>query len=222
MDQTRWEDQLAGVVGIGFVVLALASTFVTGSPPAQDAAPAEIRDYMVDKRGGLQASAILTGISAPLVLFFFAHLRQKLARAGDESALPVTGVVSFAVTIAMVFAGTAVSASMVVTDGFAAGAGDDLIQFAWNVGTMAFAVGGCAIALGLGAFAASILRTRALPSWLGWMAAVIAILNLLGVLGVTSLTLSLFGFVGFITMALWIVIISVMLLRGRTAASLAA
>ena len=66
---------------------------------------------------------------------------------------------------------------------------------------------GLGVALFLLATGVVVIRTAALPVWLGWLAVV---------LGVASLVIS---FVGFIGIGLWILIVSVMiLLRSRSTA----
>ena len=75
---------------------------------------------------------------------------------------------------------------------------------------------GVGIAVFAGATSAVIIRTGVLPKALGWFGALVALLGIVGTAGVASTRDVFFviGFAGFLGFALWVLIASVMMLRG--------
>jgi hypothetical protein len=196
---------LVALSGVAFLLVIVASFIVIGDePPDADNPAQEIVDYYVDNKDELQIGAFLGGpVAGALLIFFFGYVRKVLTQAErGTGTLPLLALIGAAIV--------AVGASIDGMLTFAmAEAADDIepesvrtIQAIWDSDFLPFALGFTVLWLPLGI---SIVRTGALPKWLGWVAVAF---------GVVSFT-PIF-FIGFFGGAIWIVIVSIMLsLRAR-------
>jgi hypothetical protein len=200
------KESIAPLTGVAFVVLAIISVAVMGGePPGADDPPREIVQHYIDNKDAIIVSGLIGVLATALLIFFAAHLRKVLSAAeGQGGSLP-----------AVVLVGASILAVGLTIDGTitiaAAEAADDVDPIAVQALQALFDNDWLPMALGLGLFffssGLSIVRTGALPKWLGWIAIVF------GVLAITPVF-----FVGFLGGALWILIVSVMLaLRARPA-----
>jgi hypothetical protein len=199
-------DWWAPLTGVAFVVVLIVGFIVGGEPPDVDEPVAEIVDFYREDDDTIMVGAALQGVAVVLFVFFGGILRKALSAAepdGDHSVLPT---VAFAGTVVL-----AVGAAIDGTISFAlAETADDIDPAAvqallalWENDFLPMAVG---LALLLVASGLSIVRTGALPKWLGWIAI------LLGLVAITPA-----GFVAFMGGALWVLIVSVMLTLRRRA-----
>jgi len=178
---------------------------VGGEPPGADNPPQEIVDHYVDNKGSVEAGAFLATLAGVFLIFFANHLRRVLDAARD-TALSAT-VLAGAAVMAV---GGAIDAtiSLALTK-----AADDIeptsvqaLQALWDNDFMPVALGAAVFLISAGV---SILRTEALPKWLGWVAL------LLGVIGATPI-----GFAAFLGGGIWILVVSVLMaVRERAGAS---
>jgi hypothetical protein len=197
---------LAALTGVAFVVVVVAGFIVVGDePPDADSAAEEIVAFYDDNKSEVQVGAFLGGpLAGALLIFFFGYLRKVLTEAETGTGtLPLLALIGAVIV--------AVGAAIDNTLAFAmAEAADDIepesvktIQAIWDSDFLPFALGFIVLWLSVGI---SILRTGALPKWLGWVAIVF------GVVGPTPIF-----FVGFIGGGIWIIIVSVMLaMRARS------
>jgi hypothetical protein len=197
---------LVALAGVAFVLVVVASFIVIGdeAPDAENPAQ-EIADYYQDNKSELQVGAFLGGpLAGALLIFFFGYVRKVLTQAETGTGtLPWLAVIGAAIV--------AVAAAIDSTLTFAmAEAADDIepeslrtIQAIWDSDFLPFALGFIVLWLSVGI---SILRSGALPKWLGWVAIVF------GIISPTPIF-----FVGFLGGAIWIVIVSIMLsMRARS------
>jgi hypothetical protein len=192
------------LTGVAFVAVAILSLVVGGEPPEASEPVREVVDHYVDNKDSIELGAALATLAGLLLIFFAANLRKVLHEADDsDSILP-----------AVVLAGASVMAVGVAIDAmisFAlAEAADDIrptavqaLQALWDNDFFPIALGTTAFMLAAGL---SIVLHGGLPKWLGWIAV------LFGVVGLTPV-----GFIGFLGGALWILVVSVLLARRRTA-----
>jgi hypothetical protein len=192
------------LTGVAFVAVAILSFVVGGEPPEASEPVREVVDHYVDNKDSIEIGAGLATLAGLLVIFFAAYLAKVLREADDSgSFLP-----------AVVLAGAAVMAVGVAIDAmisFAlAEAAEDVeptavqaLQALWDNDFFPIALGNAAFLLATGL---SVVLHGGLPKWLGWIAVAF------GVIGVTPI-----GFVAFLGGALWIVVVSVLLARRRTA-----
>ena len=198
------------LTGIGFILFVLAGFLIVGDePPGADESAQEIVDYYVDNKSEVQIGAFLGGaVAGTLLIFFFGHVAKLLRSAGGDM-LP--GLVVIGAAIVSVGAAIDGMISFVLAE-----SADDIepasvqtLQALWDNDFMPFALGFQVLWLALGI---SILRLGVLPKWLGWIAL------LFGVLSLTPI-----GFVAFLGGALWILVVSIMLLlRARNGSEPAA
>ena len=193
-------DWLAPLTGLAFVVFLILSFIVGGEPPDANEPVQEIVEHYVDNDTSIMVSTLLGGIAAVALVFFGNHLRNLMRESATSATILVgTGIV-------------AVGAGVDMTISFAlAEAAEDIdptavqaLQALWDNDFMPLIIGTVIFLISVGL---SILKTGALPRWMGWVALA------LGLIGMTPI-----GFVAAMGTALWIVIASVMLaLRARKA-----
>jgi hypothetical protein len=198
-------ERLTPLTGVAFVLLAIVALVIAGEPPEASSAAREIVDHYVDNKDSIVAGSLIAGLALIALIFFAGHLRKVLDAADkDASALPslvLAGASVMAVGIALdstILLGLAESAEDIDPSAVQA------LQALWDNDFIPIAVGTVVFLLSAGI---SVVRTGALPRWLGWIAIVLAII------GVTPA-----GFVAFLGGGLWILVVSVLLsMRARSA-----
>jgi len=193
--------RLAPLTGIVFVVLLIVSFAIGGSTPGVHASGLKVISFYKKHHDGQMLSAFLGALAAAFFLFFAATLRSYFRRTeGARELAPLL----FGGAVLLAAGGTvfssisfALSDTHKKIDPSAAQALNVLSNdFFWPliIGTAVFMIGN----------AVAIIRSRALPIWLGWIAVVIAVVS------VTPI-----GFIGFLATMAWTLIVSVLLyMRG--------
>jgi hypothetical protein len=203
----RW---LVPLTGLAFVVIAIISAIVGGEPKDADHPAREISQWYIDNKDSVEIGAFIGLVAITLLVFFGAYLRRVLrAAAGGEEML---SLVSF-IGIVLVAGGFALDSTIMFA---LAERADDIdpigvqsLQALWDNDFLPILLG---IILFLWATGISVLRSGALPKWLGW------IMILLGIVAVTPI-----GFVAFIGSGVLILVLSILLaLRERSAPGAAA
>jgi hypothetical protein len=201
---------LVPLTGVAFVVVAIISFIVAGEPKDAGHPANEIVDWYVDNKDQVEIGAFIGVAATVLLVFFGAYLRNVLrAAAGGEDML---SLVSF-IGLVLVALGFAIDTTILIA---LAERADDIdpiavqsLQALWDNDFVPIALG---VLLFLWATGISVVRTGALPKWIGW------IMILFGVVALTPA-----GFVSFIASAVLILVISILLsLRARSAALAAA
>jgi len=194
---------LVPLTGVGFVALLIIGFAVGGEPPDADSPAQEIADHYVDSKDEVVAGSLLVGIAAVLLVFFAGYLRKVLSAAeGPGGMLPALSLVGAAI----IATGGAIDATISLSLAEAAEdvepAAVQALQALWDNDFLPIALGIIVFLLSTGI---AIVRSRALPRWLGWFAIALAVLALTPV-----------GFAAFFGMGIWILIASVLLsLRAR-------
>jgi hypothetical protein len=196
---------LVPLTGAGFVVVAIISFIVGGEPKDATHPAAEIVNWYLDHKDSVEISAFIGMAATVLLVFFGAYLRDVLrAAAGGADMLSLVSFIGI-VVIAVGFAfDTTIQLAI-------AERVDDIdpiavqsLQALWDNDFVPIALG---ILLFLWATGISVIRTGALPKWMGW------IMLLLGVIALTPI-----GFASFVGTALLILVISILLsVRARSA-----
>jgi hypothetical protein len=204
---TRSREWLVPLTGVGFVLLGIVSFIVGGEPKSADEPVGEIVDYYVDNKDSIQVAAFI-GVAAILLLVFFgAYLRRVLRAAAPEGE--ILSLVSF-LGLVVVAVGFAIDTTILIALSEAA---DDIdpvaaqsLQALWDNDFVPLVLG---VLMFLWATGLAVIRTGALPKWLGWVMVV------LGVLGLTPI-----GFVAAIGAAILVLVLSILLsVRARSAPS---
>ena len=202
---TRSREWLVPLTGVGFVLLGVVSFIVGGEPKSADEPVREIVDYYVDNKDSIQVAAFI-GVAATLLLVFFgAYLRGVLRAAAPEGE--ILSLVSF-LGLVVVAVGFAIDTTILIALSEAA---DDIdpvavqsLQALWDNDFVPLVLG---VLMFLWATGLAVIRTGALPKWLGWVMVV------LGVVALTPI-----GFVAAIGAAILVLVLSILLsVRARSA-----
>jgi hypothetical protein len=201
----RSKEWLVPLTGVAFVLVGIVGFLIGGEPKSADEPVNEVVDFYLDNKDSVQIGAIF-GVAAGVILIFFgAYLRKVLHAAAGEGEM--LSLVSFT-GLVLVALGFAIDGSIAFS---LAEAADDIdpiavqsLQALWDNDFLPIMLGVLAF---LWATGISVIRSGALPKWLGW------VMILLGILGVTPI-----GFVSFLGAAILVLVIGVLLsLRARSA-----
>lgn len=199
-DSKEWLVPL--ITGLGFAVILIISFIVSGQPKDADHSPAEIANWYSDHKDSAEIGSFIGIIAGALLICFGAYLRKVFEPAGPVlSTLPL-----IAVTIVAI--GAAVDGMLIFA---AAEAVDDIpatsiqtIQAIWDNDFLPFLLGVLLFNWSVGL---AVLRSDALPKWLGWWGIFFGVVSLAGPI----------GFFGAPGAALWIIIASIVLsMRARS------
>ena len=208
--------KMAGLAGIGFVVLILASFVMYGSPPSATATADELAKYVADTDtyllGGLMG-VLAAVLMIPWVAGFVIPFAESDRARGEGFALVIagTGLVSCAaIGIALALLAT-LGLRLEELDGAA-------VRALWDTSNGAYAFSILLLLPGAGATAVAVLKHGLMPRWFGYLSAVTAVLSLSALPGFVATgdaaMVLLFGFVG---MLVWVLASSVLMLRGGAA-----
>ena len=196
---------LAPLTGALFFLLLIVSFLVMGEPKDAEDPVEDIVGFYVDNKDEVQIGAFIGVLAGLLLMSFGAYLRSFLRAATGEDSITPT----------LAFAGTVIVAIAIAIDGTISFAlaesadnidpsGVQALQALWDNDFVPFILGATAYLLGTGL---AILRSGALPRWLGWVM-VIALIA-----GFTPI-----GWAAAIVAGLSVLVISVMLTMGARGA----
>ena len=214
-EQARRWDQIAGIAGVVFIALIVAS-FFTPETPSADTAAEVIAAQLVEDQSGHRVSLLLGLLGDIAFLVFLAGLWSRLRRYEGTGGL-FSGL--------FVVAGTVFAATIAVSEGLylalvqgADTAGDDLAVLRTLV-VLDNWVGAATVPAGAAMFLGvtmAVLTTRALPVWVGWLAGVTGLLLVVSLGAVFDTSeegvLGFAGFGGFLLFLIWVLATSVVLL----------
>lgn len=204
----RW-GRFVPLTGIVFVALLVATNVLVGSAPESSDSAAKVIAFYQSHQSKVEVSSFLTGLSLFFGLFFYASLRDYLGRVRGSERLAATafgGAVLFAVG-----GGLAAGLQFALADvpsKLSPAAAQTLNVLENDLSVFALTAG---IAVLLMAAGIAIVRTRALPVWLGWIAIVFAVVALTPV-----------GFFAFFAAGIWTLIASVLIYTRQDTPTLAA
>jgi hypothetical protein len=195
---------LVPLTGVAFLVVLIVNFIVQGEPKSADDGALAVANWYRDNKDQAEIASFL-GIAAGVLLIFFGAYLRRVFDAADpgRSMLPILVLIG----LSIVAVGGAIDSTLLFA---AAEAADDIsapqlqtIQAIWDNDFLTLALG---VEVFLWAASLCVLRTGALPKWLGWVGIVLAIVGFTPV-----------GFAAAIGAALWIVIVSILLaLRERS------
>lgn len=204
MQISRWE-RFAPLTGIVFIVLGLIANLVIypGSAPDFVDKPEKIAAFYQDESTAVLTTDMLNLISGFFLLWFLGCLRSVLRRAeGGEGRVSAIAFAGGTAAVALLFAAASVDSVAALRVEEADRIDPAVATALWDISSILF---GAAATMALGvllvATAVVILRTRALPVWLGWVSLVIGI-------GLAIPPISFFVFFAFLV---WVLITSVVL-----------
>lgn len=190
---------LLPLTGAGFFVLAIVSFAVQGEPKSADDPVNEIVDFYLDNKDSIIAGQAIGLISGLLLIAFGAYL-AKVLRAADQSmwVLPLLPLLGFLIMdVGFAIDGTIMIALAETADDIEPSSVQTL-QALWDNDFLPIALG---ILLFLFSFGIAVLRSGALPKWLGWVAIALGIVGLIPPI----------GFAAFVGTGLLILVLSILL-----------
>jgi hypothetical protein len=205
--------RFAPLSGVAFVALLLAhASIAVGGLPAVDAPAEDVVRYVTDKQSEIQVGVYLQGLAMIACLSFYVILFHRLRSSEHGARLALIGVSGAIASVAML----AVHISLMTVLALRAQElGADVVDFAW---VLAFLVLGMSSFTGAATMLAAgvlIVRSRALPHWLGIAAFVGGVLSLAGGVGAASTAefWGVCGFLSFLVSLAWVVATSIALIR---------
>jgi hypothetical protein len=216
MNTDQW-GRYGAVAGIAFVVLLIVAFATQPSAPDLDAPASEVTRYYSDDREGIQLTTALISVALALYVWFLGTLRGVL-RAAEGGAGLLSGI-AFGAGLVVV-AGFGILGMVTAVAAFRPEeTGPQLTRALNDMGLIGFGVIAPVFAAFFLATAVVVLRTGALPIWLGWLALLGAATSILGLGNVfeDSGAFSADGFLGFtlgfIVWLVWVLGASAVMLR---------
>lgn len=209
----RWE-ALAPLTGIAAVLL-FAAAFVVhdviGDTPNADAPASTFASYYEEHDGNIWLTSILISLAIFFLFWFIGVLRGAVhAAEGGVGRLAATAHAGGIATAVLILAsiGTQVSGAILVSERDVGLAPDSAVAY-WFIGDGLFVAAFYGAAVMVAATGLAVLRTGALPRWLGWVSLLIAL-----VLLVPWINWAAFIFV----FPLWVIVVSVLLWQAASRA----
>jgi hypothetical protein len=188
------------LTGVLSVVLFIVAFSISGDTPDFDASGEEVASFYEDNEGSQLIGAALIAYAALLFVFFAGSLRQALRRAEQDpgvlSAVVLASAAIFAVGVG-IFSGITFTVVSAADEPEIEGGALQVLNMLGQDMFVPLAIGTAGFFWSSGL---AIIRTGALPKWLGWVAVV---------LGVASLTPA--GFFAFVALGLWTLVASFLL-----------
>jgi hypothetical protein len=211
---SKWTvERWAASTGIGFAVVLLVGSFISGSPKKYNASATDIQSYLQDKHKELLIGGILFGIAYILFLWYLASFAGMFRAAGQGRLSTIMyGAGVAAITLGAVGDGTGVALAKLVYS-----ADPKTVQGLY--GLQAFFYGRLFWMAAAFAFATALAtrRSKALPDWYAWLTLLAGVLFVLGGLALKAHGFfspsGAIGFIAFLAFIVWTVVSSVLLVQ---------
>ncbi|MDP8929605.1 MAG: hypothetical protein M3O70_13795 [Actinomycetota bacterium] len=210
MRSDKWE-RLGAASGLMFFALVVVLFFLASDQPSLGASASEVFRYQVDNQSSIQVYLTVWSLAVFPLLWFLGTLIGVLRRADrGTSPLPTIAAVGVALGLSGIFLTIILEAAAAFRpDAY----GPELTRLLWDMSYLFIPVFGVGLAAFLAATAALIVRTKALPGWLGWLTLIPVAANLVYVGQLSKNDGYFLGEPGFPAFVLWIPLVSVLLLR---------
>jgi hypothetical protein len=207
-------DAATGIVGMAFLVVGF---FLPGSPPKADDSVAQITSYFVDNRDQILAGNALIAVGVAFLVWWLGSLRGYLRLAeGGEGRLSLVafggGVLGLTVNVVAVaiFSGTVFKV---------ADLGNPVLNRAlFDSYNMLLAIAAVGFTVLFGAAACSGAKSGAFSPLVYWSGSLVAVAQLVSISAIFASSGffavgGVMGFIGFLVGLIWIVGVSVMMIR---------
>ncbi len=199
--------------GFAFVVLGLIGTVLSGSPPAATDPPAEILEYFKDSEAAIRIASYLSVLGIFFLLFWLGNLWAILRRAEGGAPL-LTVVAGLGAVLGAAGAGTsfAITSMIALRHGSITPGGAAIFYELSFTLLGASGVGVAALVLSTSLI---VLRTSVFPRWIGAGGIVLTVAWLVAARAIATDRefIGVFGLISFVLWSIWILAISVMMLR---------
>jgi len=214
-DDRTWE-RLGAAAGIGFVVLFLLATFLYPQQPRIDSDPAVTLAWVHKHRAALETGMILGLFASGLFVWFAAHLRTVLDKAGRLTPVIFGSGIAIAVTGTL---GAVPICLLGIMDAQGSIQTPDVVRMLGDSTQVLYGLVTIMAVVFLTALGVTMLRKELVAPWLGWVALVVAVLN--GISTVTSMSFATYhgagwaipGWGSFLGFLFVVLVTSVSLLR---------
>jgi hypothetical protein len=214
MDDSKWE-RWSALGGILFVVLVVAAAVLPGEPPKPGDPAIDVSRWVTDNEQALRWAAYLSALAAVPLLWWLGGLWRMMRRAeGGSPRLAVAALGGAVFSGALSVAASVVLSTVAIYGARELGSG---IRFFYLLSTGMSGAALLGIAVFVGSISALAIRTQVLPAALGWFGALVALAAVLGGAMVASTRDEYFvlAMIAYIGASLWILITSVIMLRGQ-------
>ena len=196
-------DRLGAATGIVWIVLLIASFVLIGeAPETEDSSAEEIAAHFTENKDSILAGVLVQALSLVALLYFAGYLRRVLRVAEGEGGVLATVALAGAVVLAV---GAAIDATLSAALAESSENVDPVaiqaLQVLWENDFVPLMVG---MVTFLSATGLSIIRHRALPSWLGWVPLALIGSFLIAAITEIEVFFAIFG----IGAALWVLVLS--------------
>jgi hypothetical protein len=218
VDDSKWE-RWGALGGILFAVLIAASAILPGSPPKTSDSGTKIAKFFADNNGAIRWSAYIGALGVLAVFWWMGSVWRVMRRAEGGSPRLAVVALSGAVFASVMATVGAIILAVVAIEGAKKVDKSGLIRFFYILSSNIAVATSFGIAVFVGAFSIVIIRSRVLPVVLGWLGALIALTAVVGGPIVSSTRDAFFyiSFAAFIAFLLWVLIVSILMLRGAGA-----
>ena len=198
VDSDNWS-RAAALTGIAFTVLVAIGAVLAGSAPKDTASGQAVIAFYAQHGARQKASDVFLAFAFIALISFAGWLRVYVRRRTSHDGLTVTALAGAVLLAAGQTIGAGLSWTLAAAPGQLQPAAAQALNAAANDMVLTSAAGWFIFAVAVGLV---IVRSKALPSWLGWVSLVI---------GVVVLTPAEFG--AFLAFAVWTAVVSVLTLR---------
>jgi hypothetical protein len=206
-------ERYAWMAGILSVVLFVVATFIAGTPPNPNDSVQKVFNYVQGNPDALRWGGFIVAIGIVLFAFWLAALTGVVRRSlQGPSGITTLVIVGGVVGLTLALVGIAIANVEVLR---IHQLGPNGVYFFFGLGYLLAAVGNFGTAVLVGAVALAGVRGTALPSWFVAISGALAVGFLVAGIGVATFRseIATVGLVVFLVWALWIVAISVLMLR---------
>ncbi len=212
MTDEIWE-RYAWMAGIASIVLFVIATFIAGSPPNPSDSVRKVFNYVHGNPDAIRWGGFVVDIGIVLFAFWLAALASAVRRALQApSGIVTLVIVGGVIGLALALLGTAIANVEVLRIHQLGSSG---VYFFFGLGYLIAAAANFGTAVLVGAVALAGLRGKAFPSWFVAASGALAAAFIVAGIGVATFRneIATVGLVVFLVWALWVVVISVLMLR---------
>jgi hypothetical protein len=205
------ERRLAGIGGLTFATLVLATNVLQGATPALDASAEEVVGYLSDHRSQSLFATAAFAVGALFLLMFASAFYGRLKAVGrrDDLVWARLGMIG-ALLILPTFATVVVQRIVLLVAQDEIIGSPELITFMWRLEMAAFLVNTLPMAAALLGFGVAGARAGLLPRWFArWTPVAAAVAVVTAACAVAGLEGSLIGFGGIVPFLTWMMVLIV-------------